>query len=151
MKNFNEEMGHIGTPQFPGQQVGKASIEAVRTMIKKQKRLKGYTFNAPVGTQSFNLDISGSARIFLGLAFFGKPTLPGTPTWTNFYGISQVELKINEEIIINQVSPNFLTPAFNNDEYYYIPRPLNGSDSVTLSFLNSGTVTEEINVVIYYI
>jgi hypothetical protein len=37
--NFNEEMAAIGQRQFPGGQFG-ANIEQVRSLIKRQKRLK---------------------------------------------------------------------------------------------------------------
>lgn len=148
MDNFKEEMGHLA-PQFMGQQLGKVSIEAVRSLIKKQKRIKGYSFTAPVGSSSFNLDLSGTARVLLGLAFFGKGT--GAVGWQNFIGITTVQFQVNNEIVIDQLNPNFLTMQFNNNEYYYLPRPLSGTDELTLKFLNSGAVAEEINVVIYYL
>ena len=54
-------------------------------------------------------------------------------------------------IIIDQLDPNFLTQQFNDQEYYYLPRPLNGQDTITMSFINSGADAEQLNVIVYYI
>jgi hypothetical protein len=151
--NFNEEMAAIGQRQFPGGQFG-ANIEQVRSLIKRQKRLKGYSFNVPQGASSFNLDLSGTARILLGIAVFGKVTDrevdPGT-CCIPFTQIETMQFQVNNEIVIDQLDPNFLSFGFNNNEYYYIPRPLSGTDELTLKFNNTGTVTEICKVVLYYI
>lgn len=152
MDNFKEEMGHIGGPQFMGQQLGNKSIDQVRSFIKRQKRLKGYSFTVPVGTSSFNLDLSGTARILLGLALFGKSAKSiAADSWNTFVQIESLQFQVNNEIVIDQLDPNFLTQQFNNNEYYYIPRPLSGTDELTLKFTNTGTATEVVKVVIYYI
>jgi hypothetical protein len=151
--NFSEEMNMINAPQFPGQQLGKKSIEQVRSIIKRQKRLKGFQFNAPVGTSQYNIDLSGTARILLGIAMYGKvnsEAITGT-CCIPFTQIAQCQLKVNNEIVIDQLDPNFLSFGFNNNEYYYIPRPLSGTDTITLTFVNTGTITEVCNIVIYYI
>ena len=151
--NFNEEMAAIGQRQFPGGQFG-ANIEQVRSLIKRQKRLKGYSFNVPQGASSFNLDLSGTARILLGIAVFGKVTDrevdPGT-CCIPFTQIETIQFQVNNEIVIDQLDPNFLSFGFNNNEYYYIPRPLSGTDELTLKFNNTGTTTEICKVVLYYI
>ena len=152
-ENFAEEMGAIGQRQFPGQQFG-ANIEQVRSLIKRQKRLKGYSFNVPQVASSFNLYLSGTARILLGIAVFGKVTDrevdPGT-CCIPFTQIETIQFQVNNEIVIDQLDPNFLSFGFNNNEYYYIPRPLSGTDELTLKFNNTGTVTEICKVVLYYI
>jgi hypothetical protein len=154
--NFNEEMAAIGQRQFPGMQGG-ANIEQVRSLIKRQKRLKGYSFNVPQGTSSFNLDLSGTARILLGIAIFGKvkPETLDRPKEASccipFTQIESLQFKINNEIVIDQLDPNFLSFGFNNNEYYYIPRPLSGTDEITLTFTNTGTDVEICKVVLYYI
>ncbi len=152
--NFSEEMGMIGQRQFPGQQMG-ASIEQVRSLIKRQKRLKGYSFNVPQGTSSFNLDLSGTARILLGIAIFGKIASReidfGSKCCIPFTQIESLQFQVNNEIVIDQLDPNFLSFGFNNNEYYYIPRPLSGTDELTLKFTNTGTEVEICKVVLYYI
>ena len=150
--NFSEEMNFINAPQFPGQQLGNKSIEQIRGIIKRQKRLKGFSFNAPVGTSQFNIDLSGTARILLGLAMYGTARSEVAQTCcVNFLNISQVQFKVNNEIVIDQLDPNFLSFGLNNNEYYYIPRPLSGTDTITMTFVNTGTVTETCHIVIYYI
>jgi hypothetical protein len=150
--NFGDEMNFINAPQFPGQQLGNKSIEQIRGMIKRQKRLKGYSFNVPIGASSFNLDLSGTARILLGIALFGKSTdSTAANSWNTFTSIETLQFQVNNEIVIDQLSPNFLTQQFNNAEYYYIPRPLSGTDELTLKFINTGGNVEIVKVVLYYI
>ena len=133
----------ISAPQFPGQQIKNLSIEDVRTLIKKQRRTKGFTFSVPSGQSTFNLSLSGTARILLGLAFLGS----GGATFAN---ITSCQFKVNNEIIVESTSPNFFTSLLTENEYYDLPRPLSGTDEIILSFQNGGAV-EVLDCVIYYI
>jgi hypothetical protein len=156
MDNFKEEMNFINSPQFPGQQLNKnVSIDAVRSLIKRQKRLKGYNFSCPVGTSTFNLDLSGTARVLLGIALYGRLYREGTEVTTecckSFSNIETVQFTVNNEIVIDSLDPNFLSFGFNNNEYYYIPRPLSGTDTLTLKFQNNGSLAEQCKIVLYYI
>lgn len=144
MDNFKEEMALINTPQFPGQQMGKASIEQVRSLIKRQKRLKGFSHISTVGVSEINLDLSGTARILLGFAFIKADA-------TSFTQIKSVQFTVNNEIVMDQVNPNFLAQYLNTNEYYYIPRPLSGQDQLTMKFQNNGGQAEQIEIVVYYI
>ena len=144
MNNLAEEMNFINAPQFPGQQLGNKTIEQIRGIIKRQKRIKGYSFTAPVGASSFNLDLSGTARILLGIALITRDAQA-------FSDITSIQFQVNNEIVIDQVHPNFLTLYFNNNEYYYLPRPLSGTDELTLKFQNNGANAEVCDVIIYYI
>jgi len=153
--NFSDEMNFLNAPNFPGQQLGKISIEQVRSLIKRQKRIKGYNFQVDTGTTSFNLDLSGTARILLGIAMYGVVYDPETPfksgsCCTPFTQIETVQFKVNNEIVVDTLNPNFLSFGFNTNEYYYLPRPLSGTDELTLTFTNSGLV-ENVFVVLYYI
>ena len=147
--NFNDEMNFINAPQFPGQQLGKASIEQIRGVIKRQKRLKGFSHSATVGNSEINLDLSGTARILLGIALFNANT--GSPYTTPFGANLKLQFTVNNEIVIDQVNANFLAQWFNTNEYYYIPRPLSGTDQLTIKFLNGGAATESVQIVTYYI
>jgi len=142
-------MNGLNAPQFPGQQVKGMSIEQIRTLIKKQNRIKGYNFSVVTGTNNFNLQLSGTARILLGLALVPR-TLTASIGNEGFTQITGVTLKVNNEIVIENLDPNFLTNFFNNDEYYYLPRPLSGTDEITLTFTNPGA-TEQASLAIYYI
>jgi len=147
--NFGEEMNFINAPQFPGQQLGTLKIDQVRALIKRQKRLKGFEHISTPGETELNLDLSGTARILLGLALY--PVAPNLEvTQLNFASINKIQFTVNNEIVIDQVNPNFLTNTFNNNEYYYIPRPLSGTDVLTLKFSNISK-SEQVKIVIYYI
>ena len=155
MDNFSEEMNFLNAPNFPGQQLGKVSIDQVRSVIKRQKRIKGYEFTAQTGTSSFNLDLSGTARILLGIAMYGQFVDPEDPRPSGtccipFTQISTVQFKVNNEIVIDTLNPNFLSFGFNTNEYYYLPRPLSGTDELTLVFTNN-LLPENVYVVLYYI
>jgi hypothetical protein len=140
----------LNAPQFPGMQTGKMkSVDEVRDLIKKQRRVKGFTFSVPNGQSQQNLQISGTARILLGIQLL--PVAPGTDTYIQgFQTISNVSFKVNNEIIIESLHPNFVTNYANDEEFMPIPRPLSGTDEITISFTNSGA-TEVCAIAIYYI
>jgi hypothetical protein len=131
-------------------QTGKMkSVDEVRDLIKKQRRVKGFTFSVPNGQSQQNLQISGTARILLGIQLL--PVAPGTDTYIQgFQTISNVSFKVNNEIIIESLHPNFVTNYSNDEEFMPIPRPLSGTDEITISFTNSGA-TEVCAIAIYYI
>jgi hypothetical protein len=133
----------ISAPQFPGQQIKNLSIEDVRSLIKKQRKTKGFQFSVTSGSTTFNLQLSGTARILLGIAFLGTGG-------ANFTNITSCQFKVNNEIIIEATNPNFFTSLLTQNEYYDIPRPLSGTDEIILSFQNGGAV-EVLNCIIYYI
>jgi hypothetical protein len=140
----------LNAPQFPGMQTGKMkSVDEVRDLIKKQRRVKGFTFSVPNGQSQQNLQISGTARILLGIQLL--PVAAGTDTYIQgFQRISNVSFKVNNEIIIESLHPNFVTNYSNDEEFMPIPRPLSGTDEITISFTNSG-ITEVCAIAIYYI
>lgn len=142
-------MQGLNAPQFPGQQVKGMTIEQIRTLVKKQNRIKGYNFSVATGTNSFNLQLSGTARIMLGLALIPREANTAVAT-RGFQHITGVTFKVNNEIVIENLDPNFLGNMFNTDEYYYIPRPLSGTDEITITFTNPGA-TENTSLAIYYI
>lgn len=149
MKKFNDITQGLNAPQFPGQQVKGMTIDQIRSLVKKQNRIKGYNFTAATGTTSFNLQLSGTARILLGLSLI--PRLAGTNVaTTGFQSISGVTFKVNNEIIIENLDPNFLGNFFNTDEYYYLPRPLSGTDEISIQFTNPAAA-EVVSLAIYYI
>jgi hypothetical protein len=140
----------LNAPQFPGLQTGKMkSVDEVRDLIKKQRRVKGFTFSVANGQSQQNLQISGTARILLGIQLL--PVAAGTDTYIQgFQRISNVSFKVNNEIIIESLHPNFVTNYSNDEEFMPIPRPLSGTDEITISFTNSGA-TEVCAIAIYYI
>jgi len=140
----------LNAPQFPGMQTGKMkTVDEVRDLIKKQRRVKGFTFSVPNGQSQQNLQISGTARILLGIQLL--PVDPGTDTFIQgFQRITNFSFKVNNEIILESLNPTFATNYANDGEFLAIPRPLSGTDEITISFTNSG-VTEVCAIAIYYI
>lgn len=140
----------LNAPQFPGMQTGKMkSVDEVRDLIKKQRRVKGFQFSIPNGQSQQNLQISGTARILLGIQLL--PVNPGTDTFIQgFQSISNISFKVNNEIIIESLNPTFVTNYSNDEEFMPIPRPLSGTDQITINFTNSGA-TEVCAIAIYYI
>jgi hypothetical protein len=140
----------LNAPQFPGLQTGKLkTVGEVRDLIKKQRRVKGYTFSVPNGQSQQNLQLSGTARILLGIQLLA--VAPGTDVFIQgFQNISQISFKVNNEIILESLHPNFITNYANDNEYMDLPRPLSGTDQITISFTNSGA-TEVCAIAVYYI
>ena len=129
-----------GNPIFPGTQLG-ATIKQVRNWIKKQKRSRGFAFDVPVGTTPFNIDISGTARIFLGFAFIQADE--------DFADQATMTFLINNEVVIEDVFMSFFSNEFTDEEYYSFPRPLSGTDSVTLRI--TAPTAQQVRMIIYYI
>jgi hypothetical protein len=140
----------LNAPQFPGMQTGKMqSVDQVRDLIKKQRRVKGYNLTIPTGTTSFNLQLSGTARILLGLELGSFIT--GTDSYVRgFQRVTLCSFKVNNEIILDSIHPNFLTNYGNDSEFMSLPRPLSGTDEITIEFTNPGA-SEVANIAIYYI
>jgi hypothetical protein len=140
----------LNAPQFPGLQTGKLkTVGEVRDLIKKQRRVKGYTFSVPNGQSQQNLQLSGTARILLGIQLLA--VAPGTDVFIQgFQSISDISFKVNNEIILESLHPNFITNYANDNEYMDLPRPLSGTDQITISFTNSGA-TEVCAIAVYYI
>jgi len=140
--------GVVRTPQFPGIQSGKgdvaAKIDAVRAFIKQQKRAKGFLFGISIGSgNKLNIDLSGSARMLLGWAIlFDTDAAPGDIPLN-------ITLKVNNEEIVEEVNPLFFSPDFMDDEYYFFPRPLSGTDSITM--LAEGVADINMKIVFYYL
>jgi len=138
----------LNAPQFPGMQTG-ASLNQVRDYIKQQRRVKGYTFNVTSGQTQQNLQLSGTARQLLGILLI--PINPGTDNFIQgFQDITEISFKVNNEIILESLNPTFLTNFANDNEFISIPRPLSGTDQITISFNNPGA-TETCAIALYYI
>jgi len=134
----------LNTPQFPGQQVKNFGIEQIRTLTKKQRRTKGFAFNVPTGDSTNDIQLSGTARILLGINLIAN-------SGNAIANITSFQFKVNNEIVIDQTNPNFFFKGYlNSQEYYSIPRPLSGTDQITITFKNSGAV-ETCYLQIWYI
>jgi len=151
-ETFNESLRSVAgrnitiKPQFMATQgrATEAQINAVRRFIKKQKRVKGFAFSVPTGDQSFAINLAGTARLMLGYALLledpaDPTTMPETHTLT-----------VNNEIVVDQASPDFFSGRFMDDEFIFIPRPLSGTDDITINFSNTNAA-QVVRMAFYYI
>lgn len=132
-----------GNVIFPGTQMG-YEIGQMRDFVKAQKRSKGFTFQTVVGTQDFNLDVSGDGVMFLGMNITTR-TVAQLPENT-------FKLMINEEQIFSKCNGKFLSPETNPNkdmEFFPYPRPMSGSDEIILTV--DSLVAMQVFVNVYYI
>lgn len=121
--------------QYPGGVMG-APWNDVQALIRKQKKVKGITFNSVLNqTVEVPIDLSGTGKILLGLKcmFFNLGIIPPQ---------NKVSLIVNSELIIDKLSVWFLCNSLGSyapgSEFFAFPRPLSGADSITLSVLETG-------------
>ena len=145
MNNVNTG-AQIRTPQFPGMQRGLTQGQ-VQQFIKNQKRIKGFTIAVPTGGVTTNLELSGTAQMFVGFAI--QPLVKATFDDLDNYP-NEVQLTINNEIIIDKTHPIFFGGEYTSEEYFQLLRPLSGQDTITLVFGSTAPATT-MGVIIYYI
>ena len=132
--NLQKFKGLVQTPQFPGVSIDKA-IDTVRAFIKNQKRVKGFEFAIAAGSNpDLEISLSGTARMFLGFAV----TQTITDVATRAKGLTLV---INNDIVIDNVNIDKFGPEFTDDEFYFYPRPLSGTDTFKLDIIGQGANT----------
>lgn len=128
--------------QFPGvrttpaqtKQVAKQAIDGMRELIRDLKKMKGYEWSIAVGENTLNLEIAGDARVMLGIILYTEDNdLTAMP--------DSVTLIVNREQVIDNVKPDLLSPVVMDDEYYFIPRPLSGQDTISLKVTASASTT----------
>jgi len=131
----------VKTPQFPGVNPG-MSIEQVRSVIRKQVRAKGFLFGLSNGSNNEDIQLSGTARVFLGFSLDQVDVAAANAA-------TQFTITINNEIVIDSVHPVFFSSAFMDDEYYFFPRPLSGQDTITIDI--ESPADENMQMIVYYI
>lgn len=136
----------INTPQFPGWQEG-LSQQQTQMIIKNQKRIKGFTISTATGETITNLELSGTARVFIGFSL--QPLVQTVLADVGLYP-NEFQLTINNEIIIDRVHPIFFGKDYMDSEYYQLVRPLSGQDTITTRINNTQAATT-MGLTIYYI
>jgi len=110
----------VNTPQFPGWQKNNPP-DKVRDFIKDQVRRKGFRFSGGAVATDFNLGLSGNARFFWGIAM-----IPGQ-------NLGLATLKVNNEVIFENVDWGFLAFGTTEQDYFAVNRPLSGQDDIILT------------------
>lgn len=126
----------MGIPSFPGQQNG-ASIEQVRDFNKNMVRRLGKRFSGGTSAVDFQINFSGTAKFFLGIAFL------------NNLG-ALVTLNVNNEVVFSNVDAGFFTLGKTEQDYYAINRPLSGQDDVILTITGDAAYSNQ-PVVFYFL
>ncbi len=144
----NQKAGFVDTPQYMGLQSGKLDIKDVRKLIQQSKKTRGYTFQVATGTSTFNLQLNGTARIWLGFSLLPVVRDVGNLDLTTFP--QEFNLNINNLIICDQTHPAFYTQLLMDEEYYKIPTPLSGTDIITVTWENAGAAQDWV-MIAYYI
>ena len=118
---------------FPGQRIAPGTdIASIQNYIKKQKRVKGFTcVTTPAGTTT-NLNLSGDAKIFLGLSLI----IDGLNVFSLAAYNTIFSFKINNETIIDQINGGFIMDKLTVEEYCFYPRPLNGTDNINCTIID---------------
>lgn len=111
----------------------------VRTAYQKGVRVKGFTLLTVNGQIDENLPLSGLAGEILGLGIVNAPAT------------TSVSLSINNDLILDRVPAQAveIDPASGNPRAFYeLPRPLSGTDTITLTAVD--TAPNTLQVVIWY-
>lgn len=126
----------------PGQKLG-MTIQEVKDFIKAQKRIKGFSFDVVAGDNTgLQVQLPGTAKVLLGIICF-----PGT---TATAGSNEIELKINNEIAIEQTPARFLSADVTDSDFIYLPRPLSGNDDISIN-INGVIAPDTVEFGFYYI
>jgi hypothetical protein len=130
--------------QYDNRAAAQSRVDAMRDAYSKGNRVKGFTITIGTGTSSYNVDLSGMAKHFLGFGFFFTAT-PGAAVTT--------QLVINNDVVVDSTIVNhFRVDGANQPrDFYAFPRPLNGQDTIVFNFNNTtgGSITGYLAV--YYI
>lgn len=104
--------------------------KTVQNFIASQIYMKGFVQGVAAGnTQNIKLDLGGSARQMYGFNLFIQQS---TVAEDDYFS-----LKLNNETIIDSVSWRAFNPSYNLNhrlQFFEVPRPLNGNDSLTMSY-----------------
>jgi hypothetical protein len=126
----------LGFPNFPGQQHG-ASIEQVREFNKNMVRRLGKRLSGGTSQVTTQINLSGTAKFLLGLAFL------------NEFG-ALVTLTINNEVVFSNVDAGFFTLGKTEQDYYAVNRPLSGQDDVQITIQGDAAYTNQ-PIVFYFL
>jgi len=127
---------------YPGKELG-WTMEQVHEFIKRQKRCLGKKFPLSTGSnKGLSIQLPGDAYMLLGWAI--------EPTEETGVTLGDVTVRLNNEIMVEEVHFKFFGREFTDEEYYFIPRPLSGQDSFSAA-VDGVTDSWDANWVFYYL
>ena len=130
--------------QYDNRAAAQSRVDAMREAYSKANRVKGFTIAITAGTSSYNVDLSGMAKCFLGFGYFFQAT-PGAAVTT--------QLVINNDVVVDSTVINHFRVDGTNQprDFYAFPRPLNGQDTIVFNFNNTTGATVTGYLAVYYI
>lgn len=98
--------------------------EKSQQFIRNQKRMQGQLIAVTTSAQSVNVTLGGNQSFLFGINIMGADAG------------DLFSLNINNEDIIKTTDATSFDPSFRNfaGEYFEYPRPLNGSDQITVNY-----------------
>ena len=115
-------------------------MDKAKHLFAKAIRCKGFSITAAAaGVTTDNLDLSGDAREFVGIALRG-----GADT-------TRIQLVINNDVVIEDTAAGFFDTSNDNSRMLTpFERPLTGRDDITLRSTNDAAAANPFEVVLYY-
>lgn len=105
----------------------------IQEFISSQVYTKGFSYTCNAGSNSFTPVLGGKPRWLYGIAYYGDINTNADR--------DIMSLSINEEMIIDKVITWNYNPqqtvgnVYKTEQFYPLPRPLSGSDSVALTIV----------------
>lgn len=139
-KNIDPKFGGINARPGMAQNM---TVEDVVKFIRNQKKAKGFRFTLSTGTnEDLEINLPGNAKMMMGIAFnSGSAPLLRS---------ARCKFEVNNEIILDNISCDFMGAEFTDEGYYFIPRPLSGQDDISIS-LREVSDAGDLDVIVYYI
>ena len=107
-----------------------SNFDQFRDFTNKQKRVKGFFYTSVVGTTEVRIDLSGTARLLLGMLFIKNGGLLDAVDPQ-----VQFSLIINNEVVLQDVCVDSLSlMRLGQTEFFEYLRILSGTDSIKIQF-----------------
>jgi hypothetical protein len=115
-------------------------MDKAQHLYAKAIRCKGFSITAAAsGVTTENLDLSGEAREFVGIALRGAADT------------TRLQLVINNDVVIEDTAAGFFDTSNDNSRMLTpFERPLTGRDDITLRSTNDAGAANPFEVVLYY-
>lgn len=116
--------------------------ERVKQAYQTGVRSKGFDIQTTATGANERLDLSGFGGELLGIALL-------TDVDGGFGANTRISLKVNNDLIIDEVDARFLEDSPDNPRpFVAYPRPLTGQDSINIEIANNSQQT--VTVILYY-
>jgi len=115
--------------------------DSARYLAINGKKAKGVYFAVKVGTNTIQIQLSGSAKMLLGFTLDADKAGFGTTYFT---------LKVNNEIILDEVAArDYLNSRLSGRDFFEYIRQLTGSDNIKIEYTTGEA--DDIRFTFYYI